>query len=70
MTKSRKFSCAAWTVILATCVTGMASAWAAPFGAPHPMRAIEVGAAALIVAFGGLLLAGYLESERLWMFTG
>lgn len=34
------------------------------------MRAIEVGAAALIVAFGGLLLAGYLESERLWMFTG
>lgn len=34
------------------------------------MRAIEVGAAALIVAFGGLLLAGYLASERLWMFTG
>lgn len=34
------------------------------------MRAIEIGAAALIVAFGGLLLAGYLESERLWMFTG
>lgn len=34
------------------------------------MRAIEIGAAALIVAFGGLLLAGYLENERLWMFTG
>lgn len=34
------------------------------------MRAIEVGASALIVAFGGLLLAGYLASERLWMFTG
>lgn len=34
------------------------------------MRAVEVGAAALIVAFGGLLLAGYLASERLWMFTG
>lgn len=34
------------------------------------MRAIETGAAALIVAFGTLLLAGYLESERLWMFTG
>jgi nickel/cobalt exporter len=34
------------------------------------MRAIEVGAAALIVALGGLLLAGYLASEQLWMFTG
>ena len=34
------------------------------------MRAVEVGAAALIVAFGGLLLAGYLASERLWTFTG
>lgn len=34
------------------------------------MRAIELGASALIVAFGGLLLAGYLASERLWMFTG
>lgn len=34
------------------------------------MRAIEVGASALIVAFGGLLLVGYMASERLWMFTG
>lgn len=34
------------------------------------MRAIEVGAAALIVAFGALLLAGYMTSEQLWMFTG
>jgi nickel/cobalt exporter len=34
------------------------------------MRAIEVGASALIAAFGGLLLAGYLASEQLWMFTG
>ncbi|MGY3610338.1 MULTISPECIES: nickel/cobalt transporter [unclassified Bradyrhizobium] len=34
------------------------------------MRAIEVGAAALIVALGALLLAGYMSSERLWMFTG
>jgi nickel/cobalt exporter len=33
------------------------------------MRAIEVGAAALIVAFGILLLAGYMASEQLWMFT-
>ncbi len=34
------------------------------------MRAIEAGAAALIVAFGLLLLAGYMASEQLWMFTG
>jgi nickel/cobalt transporter (NicO) family protein len=34
------------------------------------MRAIEVGAAALIVGFGALLLAGYVASEQLWMFTG
>jgi nickel/cobalt exporter len=34
------------------------------------MRAIEVGAAALIVAFGALLLAGYMASEQLWIFTG
>jgi len=34
------------------------------------MRAIEVGAAGLIVAFGGLLLVGYMASEQLWMFTG
>ena len=34
------------------------------------MRAIEAGDAALIVAFGTLLLAGYMASERLWMFTG
>ncbi len=33
------------------------------------MLAIEVGAAALIVAFGILLLAGYMASEQLWMFT-
>jgi nickel/cobalt transporter (NicO) family protein len=34
------------------------------------MRGIEVGAAGLIVAFGALLLAGYMASEQLWMFTG
>jgi nickel/cobalt transporter (NicO) family protein len=34
------------------------------------MRAIEVASAALIVAFGILLLAGYMASEQLWMFTG
>jgi nickel/cobalt transporter (NicO) family protein len=34
------------------------------------MKAIEVGASALIVALGGLLLTGYLANERLWIFTG
>ena len=34
------------------------------------MRAVEVGASALMVAFGALLLAGYMASEQLWMFTG
>jgi nickel/cobalt exporter len=34
------------------------------------MRGIEVGASVLIIAFGTLLLAGYMASEQLWMFTG
>ena len=34
------------------------------------MRAVEVGASALMIAFGILLLAGYMASEQLWMFTG
>jgi nickel/cobalt transporter (NicO) family protein len=34
------------------------------------MKAIEVGASALMIAFGALLLAGYMASEQLWMFTG
>jgi nickel/cobalt exporter len=34
------------------------------------IRAIEVGASAAIVAFGALLLAGYMATEQLWMFTG
>jgi nickel/cobalt exporter len=34
------------------------------------MRAVEVGASALMAAFGALLLAGYMASEQLWMFTG
>jgi nickel/cobalt exporter len=34
------------------------------------MRASEAGAAGLIVAFGVLLLVGYMASEQLWMFTG
>jgi nickel/cobalt exporter len=34
------------------------------------MHMIEVGAAAFIVAFGVLLLTGYIASEQIWMFTG
>jgi nickel/cobalt exporter len=34
------------------------------------MRTVEAAASALIVAFGILLLAGYMASEQLWMFTG
>jgi nickel/cobalt transporter (NicO) family protein len=34
------------------------------------MRGVEVGASVLIIAFGALLLAGYMASEQLWMFTG
>ncbi|MBV8926982.1 MAG: nickel/cobalt transporter [Bradyrhizobium sp.] len=34
------------------------------------MRTVEVGASALMIAFGALLLAGYMASEQLWMFTG
>ena len=34
------------------------------------MRGIEVGASVMIIAFGALLLAGYMASEQLWMFTG
>jgi nickel/cobalt exporter len=34
------------------------------------MRGIEVGASVLIIGFGALLLAGYMASEQLWMFTG
>jgi nickel/cobalt exporter len=33
------------------------------------IRAIEVGAAATIVVFGASLLAGYMATEQLWMFT-
>ena len=32
------------------------------------MRGIEVGAAVLVMAFGGLLLTGYVASERMGMF--
>jgi nickel/cobalt exporter len=55
---------------IATVAVG-AKAWAARFAASRSgygtlaMRAIEVGAAVLIVAFGTLLLTGYMVSERM-----
>jgi nickel/cobalt transporter (NicO) family protein len=48
-----------------------ARAWAARFAATRSgygtlaLRGIEVGAAALIIAFGALLLTGYMVSERM-----
>ncbi len=33
------------------------------------MRAVEVAASVAIVAFGALLLAGYMATEQLWMFA-
>jgi nickel/cobalt transporter (NicO) family protein len=32
------------------------------------LRGIEVGAAVLVMAFGALLLTGYMASERMGMF--
>jgi nickel/cobalt exporter len=55
---------------IATLAVG-AKAWAARFAATRSgygtlaVRAIEVGAAALIIAFGTLLLTGYMVSERM-----
>jgi nickel/cobalt transporter (NicO) family protein len=55
---------------IATVAVG-ARAWAGRFPATRSgygtlaMRAIEVGAAALIIAFGTLLLTGYMVSERM-----
>jgi nickel/cobalt exporter len=57
---------------LAVCARGFASRIAGTRSGLGmlALRAIEVGAAVLIVAFGILLLAGYMASEQLWMFTG
>jgi nickel/cobalt exporter len=55
---------------IATVAVG-AKAWAGRFAAKRSgygtlaVRAIEVGAAALIIAFGTLLLTGYRVSERM-----
>jgi nickel/cobalt exporter len=55
---------------IATVAVG-AKAWAGRFAAQRSgfgtlaVRAIEVGAAALIIAFGTLLLTGYMVSERM-----
>ncbi|MCA6112913.1 hypothetical protein [Bradyrhizobium cenepequi] len=41
MTRWRKVSLAALAAILVACATGIVSAWAAPFGAPHPATAVS-----------------------------
>ncbi|UPT84632.1 hypothetical protein HAP41_0000030295 [Bradyrhizobium barranii subsp. apii] len=33
------------------------------------IRAVEVAASVAIVAFGALLMAGYMATEQLWMFS-
>src|SRR6185295_19224607 len=56
--------------VIATVAVG-AKAWAGRFATARSgygmlaMRAIEVGAAAVILAFGALLLTGYVVSERM-----
>ncbi len=56
--------------VIATIAVG-AKAWAKRFADTRSgygmlaMRGIEVGAAALIIAFGALLLTGYMVSERM-----
>ena len=56
--------------IIATIAVG-AKAWARRFADAQSgygmlvMRGIEVGAAVVIIAFGALLLAGYIVSERM-----
>ena len=61
----------ATTVAAIATIALAARTWAARFaGARHgygilAMRAVEVGAAILIIAFGALLLTGYIASERL-----
>jgi nickel/cobalt exporter len=56
--------------VIATIAVG-AKAWAGRFASTRAgygllaMRAIEVGAAVVIVAFGALLLTGYIASERM-----
>src|SRR5205823_6646278 len=56
--------------VIATIAVG-AKAWASRFASTRvgygmlAMRGIEVGAAAVILAFGALLLTGYMVSERM-----
>jgi nickel/cobalt transporter (NicO) family protein len=56
--------------VIATIAVG-AKAWAGRFASTRAgygmvmMRAVEVGAAVVIIAFGTLLLTGYVVSERM-----
>jgi nickel/cobalt exporter len=59
------------TVAVIATIAVSAKAWAGRFANTRSgygllaMRAIEVGAALVIVAFGALLLTGYMASERM-----
>jgi nickel/cobalt exporter len=55
---------------LAVGARGLAGRWAKakPGAGMLIVRGLETGAAALIVAFGALLLTGYMVSERLMVF--
>ncbi|MGX9393952.1 nickel/cobalt transporter (plasmid) [Nitrobacteraceae bacterium UC4446_H13] len=56
---------------LAVCARSLASRLASSRSGSGmlAMKGIEVGAAALIVVVGVLLLTGYMASEKLWMFS-
>jgi nickel/cobalt exporter len=64
------FGTAITVAVIATVAVG-AKAWAGRFAGARSgygmlaMRGIEVGAAAVILAFGALLLTGYVVSERM-----
>jgi nickel/cobalt exporter len=59
------------TVALIATIAVAAKSWAGSFAKLHSgfgmvaMRGIEVGAALLILAFGALMLTGYMFSERM-----
>ena len=59
------------TVAVIASIAVAAKAWAQRFAEARSgygmlaMRGIEVGAAVVIIAFGSLLLAGFMASERL-----
>lgn len=79
MTRSRKISLAAWTMILVTCATGIVPAWAAPFGAPHPATAVSSSGlmgwifaeqAAFYRSLSGFIRASREDGAAVWGLFG